>query len=66
MKEQLIEMGFVEQSDRWLEYELETCTLIVDMTSCNIIVEDDLGDSVLIAQHATIEQISNILKSIQI
>lgn len=66
MKEQLIEMGFVEQSERWFEYELDTSTLVVDATSCNIIVEDDLGDSVLIAQHATIEKISNILKSMQI
>jgi hypothetical protein len=69
MKEQLIEMGFIDVSGdeaTWFEYELDTCTLVVEKESLNVFVDDETGDSVQIAQHATIEQISNILKSIQI
>jgi hypothetical protein len=69
MKEQLIEMGFIDVSGdeaTWFEYELDTCTLVVERESLNVFVDDETGDSVQIAHNATIEQISNILKSIQI
>jgi hypothetical protein len=62
-------MGFIDVSGdeaTWFEYELDTCTLVVERESLNVFVDDETGDSVQIAQHATIEQISNILKSIQI
>ncbi len=66
MKEQLIEMGFIQVFTNEFHYELETCTLVVESHTKSVLVVDAHSDYVVIAQNATIEQISNILKSIQI
>jgi hypothetical protein len=66
MKEQLIEMGFKQYGVNIFWYELDVCVIKVDVESCNVYVSDQMFDSVKIATNATIEQISNILKSIQI
>ena len=68
MKNQLEKLGFVAQSMNelsWFEFELPTCTLVVDANSPNVFVDDHLGDSVQIAQNATIEQITNILNALK-
>jgi hypothetical protein len=67
MKEQLIEMGFVESiSAVWVKYELEDCVIWARFKDGLVEHEDSLGNITTIAHNATIEQISNILKSIQI
>ena len=66
MKEQLIEMGFVETIiDLWFEYEVEIGVLQVSLSG-RVDFADSKGVYVTLANNATIEQISNILKSIQI
>lgn len=68
MKKELKELGFVDVSGEeatWFEYELDTCTLVVERESLNVFVDDETGDSVQIAQHASIEIITNILKALQ-
>jgi hypothetical protein len=67
MKEQLIEMGFYPgRTKHIVYYGFDDGTLWVDVKHKTVAFEDTQNRSVLLANNATIEQISNILKSIQI
>jgi alpha-D-ribose 1-methylphosphonate 5-triphosphate synthase subunit PhnL len=69
MKEQLIEMGFIDVSGdeaTWFEYEFDNGTLLVRHQDGLVEFEDPNGFAETLSRSATIEQISNILKSIQI
>jgi hypothetical protein len=67
MKEQLIEMGFEYAANKvWLKYKLDNGLLWVRFKDGFVTFEDLLGCEAALATNATIEQISNILKSIQI
>ena len=66
MKEQLIEMGFsVWGSSEWLYFFLDDGTLWVRVDGL-VDFEEYRSGTTTLATNATIEQISNILKSIQI
>ncbi len=67
MKEQLIEIGFYPARTKHIVYYgLDNGTLWVDVKGRTVDFEDYRGRSVTLATDATIETISNILKSIQI
>ena len=67
MKEQLIDMGFYPgRTKHMVYYGLDNGTLWVDLFNVRVVFEDNESVHVTLATNATIEQISNILKSIQI
>jgi hypothetical protein len=67
MKKQLIEMGFYPgRTKHIVYYGFDDGTLWVDVKRKTVAFEDNQGNAVLLANNASIEQISNILKSIQI
>jgi alpha-D-ribose 1-methylphosphonate 5-triphosphate synthase subunit PhnL len=67
MKEQLIELGFNPGvTKEWVEYEVDNGTLLVRHQDGLVEFEDPNGFAETLSRYATIEQISNILKSIQI
>jgi hypothetical protein len=67
MKEQLIEMGFYPGRTKYfVYYGLENGVLWVNCVSGLVEFEDTQGRFKPLATDASIEQISNILKSIQI
>jgi len=65
MKEQLIEMGFVEGILGYF-YQLDNGTLFVSRRNNDVLFLHRYRVDETLATNATIEQISNILKSIQI